>query len=131
MATQVARPYAAVKMTALRDVGLNTEWVKEGTCLQERHPTELFFPPKGNVPHIVRAKAICNRCPVKAECLEWALAVPERIGIWGGTTEYERRKLRGPGTRRRRCKTCQQIFMLPTNTTVVYCSDECRHDRPR
>jgi WhiB family redox-sensing transcriptional regulator len=39
------------------------------------------------------AKAICVRCPVRAECLEYALAVRENHGIWGGLNEMERRAL--------------------------------------
>lgn len=39
------------------------------------------------------ALAICSICPVRDECLDHALATNERFGIWGGTTEKERRKL--------------------------------------
>jgi WhiB family redox-sensing transcriptional regulator len=41
----------------------------------------------------VVARAICDRCPVTAECLEYALANNEVHGCWGGTSERERRKL--------------------------------------
>jgi WhiB family transcriptional regulator, redox-sensing transcriptional regulator len=37
------------------------------------------------------AKAICVRCPVRVECLEYALAIRENHGIWGGLNEMERR----------------------------------------
>lgn len=40
------------------------------------------------------AKAICERCPVRPECLEHAMADPTLQGIWGGKTEKERRELR-------------------------------------
>ena len=36
------------------------------------------------------AKKICTACPIKTECLEHALAVPEDFGVWGGLTEAER-----------------------------------------
>lgn len=39
------------------------------------------------------AKAICAGCPVRAECLEFAIAAREDFGIWGGMSERERRKL--------------------------------------
>lgn len=39
------------------------------------------------------AKAICRPCPVRRECREWALD-NENWGVWGGTTAYERRKIR-------------------------------------
>lgn len=40
------------------------------------------------------AKAICERCPVRPECLEHAMADSTLQGIWGGLTEKERRELR-------------------------------------
>jgi hypothetical protein len=39
------------------------------------------------------AKRICARCPVKSPCLAYALGVHEALGIWGGSTEAERRQL--------------------------------------
>ena len=44
------------------------------------------------------AKQICARCPVRADCLEYALRVQEPIGIWGGLNEPERRQLLEPST---------------------------------
>jgi WhiB family redox-sensing transcriptional regulator len=40
------------------------------------------------------AKLVCAECPYKARCLEYALKNPELTGIWGGTTEYQRKALR-------------------------------------
>ncbi|EMD30187.1 Sporulation regulatory protein WhiD [Amycolatopsis azurea DSM 43854] len=40
-----------------------------------------------------RAKAICQTCPVLAQCRKHALAVQEPYGIWGGLGEIERREL--------------------------------------
>jgi WhiB family redox-sensing transcriptional regulator len=39
------------------------------------------------------AKAVCAACPVKEQCLEYALTNRE-YGVWGGTTEAERRRIR-------------------------------------
>jgi WhiB family redox-sensing transcriptional regulator len=50
----------------------------------------LFFP-SGRYGD--RAKRICARCPVRAECLHHALTVGERHGIWGGTTADERQHM--------------------------------------
>jgi WhiB family redox-sensing transcriptional regulator len=41
------------------------------------------------------AKRICADCPVRRECLEYALRVRESFGIWGGLNETERRLLTG------------------------------------
>jgi WhiB family redox-sensing transcriptional regulator len=37
---------------------------------------------------------VCAECPVQADCLQFALATNQDSGIWGGTTEEDRRKLR-------------------------------------
>lgn len=39
------------------------------------------------------AKSICRDCPLRAQCLDWALATREPYGVWGGADERERRKL--------------------------------------
>lgn len=41
-----------------------------------------------------RAKAVCRACPVRDECLAFAVTTGPHHGIWGGTTPYERRRLR-------------------------------------
>ncbi len=43
---------------------------------------------------IEAAKAVCSGCPVRVECLEFALEPHQEAGIWGGTSEDERRHLR-------------------------------------
>ena len=61
--------------------------------------TALFFAPnyferKGEKDgREARAKAICARCPVRIECLEYALKIREPHGVWGGMNEVERRTL--------------------------------------
>jgi WhiB family redox-sensing transcriptional regulator len=65
-------------------------WRADALCAQT--DPEAFFPDKGGSTR--EAKAVCAACPVMAECLEWALAHDERFGIWGGTSERERRALR-------------------------------------
>ncbi len=65
-------------------------WATEAKCL-EAEP-ETFFPEKGGSTR--EAKRICATCPVRTECLDYALANDERFGIWGGMSERERRKLK-------------------------------------
>ena len=50
------------------------------------------FPEKGGSTR--EAKQVCRSCEVAAECLQYALATDERFGIWGGTSERERRRLK-------------------------------------
>ena len=65
-------------------------WQERALCAQT--DPEAFFPEKGGSTR--EAKKICAQCPVRAECLEYALAHDERFGIWGGLSERERRRLR-------------------------------------
>ncbi|MBQ0851532.1 WhiB family transcriptional regulator [Streptomyces sp. NPDC057621] len=58
---------------------------------------DLFFPIGNTGPALVQiedAKSVCRRCPVREECLNWALDTGQSIGVWGGTSESERRTLR-------------------------------------
>ncbi|WP_456595491.1 MULTISPECIES: WhiB family transcriptional regulator [unclassified Blastococcus] len=65
-------------------------WRLDALCA-ETDP-EAFFPEKGGSTR--DAKRVCTGCPVRAECLEFALANDERFGIWGGLSERERRRVR-------------------------------------
>ena len=53
---------------------------------------DIFFPDRGE--SLAPAKTVCGECIVRDECLEFALDHGERFGVWGGTSERERRKLR-------------------------------------
>jgi WhiB family redox-sensing transcriptional regulator len=61
-------------------------------CLQ--YDPELFFPKKGDSQQGKVAKKICESCMQRDDCLEEALESGHEYGIWGGKTEFERRKLR-------------------------------------
>lgn len=73
----------------------STDWPSLGACREE--DPELFFPIAASGPglmQIARAKAVCARCQVRAECLQYALDSGQEGGVWGGTSEEERRALR-------------------------------------
>ena len=56
---------------------------------------ELFFPVGTTGPaeaQVQSAKAICALCPVREECLQWALDTAQDAGVWGGLSEEERRR---------------------------------------
>ena len=69
------------------------DWREQAECKDDPIP-DLWFVPPGDRHGIAAAKAICRRCPVAAECLAEALADPSIVGVWGGTGEGERAKLR-------------------------------------
>ncbi len=70
--------------------GADESWRLDGLCA-ETDP-EAFFPEKGGSTR--DAKRVCAGCPVRLECLEYALGNDERFGIWGGLSERERRRVR-------------------------------------
>lgn len=77
--------------------GMSEAWRHDAACRGE--DPSLFFAPayfetrgqKGS--REAGAKEICARCPVRAECLEFALETRETHGVWGGFNEMERRRL--------------------------------------
>ena len=48
-----------------------------------------------------KAREICDECPVRAECLQYAMASNARYGIWAGLTAEQRDKQRRQDKRRR------------------------------
>jgi WhiB family redox-sensing transcriptional regulator len=65
-------------------------WRDDALC-RETDP-DAFYPDPGQSAQ--QALDVCRRCPVTAECLAFALAHDERFGVWGGTTEADRQRLR-------------------------------------
>jgi WhiB family redox-sensing transcriptional regulator len=73
----------------------NYHWRDYAAC-RDTDP-ELFFPvgTTGNaLVQIEQARSVCGECEARVECLEFALSTNQDSGIWGGTSEEERRKLR-------------------------------------
>jgi WhiB family transcriptional regulator, redox-sensing transcriptional regulator len=68
---------------------MDTTWMPLGNCRDE--PPARFFPSDGV--GVERAKRICADCPVRQPCLEYALANRIDHGVWGGTSERERRRI--------------------------------------
>ncbi|TMK32315.1 MAG: WhiB family transcriptional regulator [Actinobacteria bacterium] len=72
-------------------------WQFDAACRGE--DSSLFFAPNyfekrdQKEGREAKAKALCARCPVREECLEYALQIHESHGIWGGLNEMERRQL--------------------------------------
>ena len=68
---------------------MDSEWMDEGNCVE--HPPGLFFPSDGVGVEV--AKKVCVDCPVREVCLEYALVNRVDHGVWGGTSERERRRI--------------------------------------
>lgn len=61
---------------------------------------ETFFPVGTTGPALIQielAKTFCSRCPITAECLDYALEHAIEFGVWGGMSEDERRMVRRRG----------------------------------
>ena len=73
----------------------NNGWRDQAAC---RHTDPNLFFPAGTtglaIENIEAAKEVCRSCPVQAACLRFAFETNQEAGIWGGTDEDERRRLR-------------------------------------
>jgi WhiB family transcriptional regulator, redox-sensing transcriptional regulator len=66
-----------------------TDWFDDAACREI--DTDIFFPT--SEAQADEAKAICAACPVREECLEYALEIRPGDGVWGGLTATERHRL--------------------------------------
>jgi WhiB family redox-sensing transcriptional regulator len=82
--------HRTLQLTVERD-----DWRDVALC-RDTDP-DLFFPVGTTGPaieQIENAKAVCRQCEAQAPCLEYALTTNQDSGVWGGTSEEERRQLR-------------------------------------
>lgn len=86
-----------------RDVDTDsTDWRMRAVCRTE--DPELFWPVGTSGPALaqaMKAKAVCKRCPVMNECYQWGVETRMGEGVWGGTTEEDRRHPARSAERRR------------------------------
>lgn len=68
---------------------METDWMTIGKCREE--PPKMFFPSDGVGVEV--ARRICATCDVQVTCLEYALRNRIDHGVWGGTSERERRRI--------------------------------------
>lgn len=86
-----------------------TNWRQRAAC--RGLDPEIFFPERGESTR--EAKAVCAGCPVRPECLEYALDAREVNGIWGGKSERERRSIR------RKRRTAQMAARVDVTVTAA------------
>ncbi|MGH9224375.1 MAG: WhiB family transcriptional regulator [Acidimicrobiales bacterium] len=73
----------------------DSRWRDRAAC--RGSDPDLFFPIGSTgvaVEELRAAKALCATCPVREQCLAFALATNQEAGVWGGASEDERRRLR-------------------------------------
>jgi WhiB family transcriptional regulator, redox-sensing transcriptional regulator len=84
-------------------------WMARGKCREL--PPDTFFPSDGAGVEV--ARKICADCPVKSPCLEYAMENHIDHGVWGGTSERERRRI----ARRRRLAAAEAAAEAPGQVT--------------
>ena len=74
---------------------VDVEWFSSASCLiDHQHERERWYPDRSTPKTTIEeTRRICRRCPVRGECLGWALGVGDWHGIWGGFTADERRAI--------------------------------------
>jgi hypothetical protein len=93
------------QLAAMLGTNADRSWMARAQCRDRKVSHRVFFVAPMTVRHLTRAEvnkqrtqrqvaeAQCTGCPVRTECLEYALATNSADGIWGGTTERERRAI--------------------------------------
>lgn len=102
------------------------EWMTDVSSAFKQHgrckemPVEMFFPTRGQPG--TQAIKICNGttktgpCPVREQCLEYALSLPNFcVGIWGGSSQKERRRIKAERERQR-----QQEAGVPVGNPIRF-----------
>ena len=82
-------PDAPAEPVTLEDFVRRPEWHQRAAC-RGRGPAE-FVRPKATFDGF---RELCEECPVRQECLEAAPTDSDLMGLWGGTTDAERREMR-------------------------------------
>jgi WhiB family transcriptional regulator, redox-sensing transcriptional regulator len=91
-------------LTWIRPASQDSDTWRTSALCRHADP-DLFFPVGTTgtaIEHIEAAKAVCERCPVKEPCLQFAIETNQENGVWGATSEEERRALRRAWVRERR-----------------------------
>jgi len=92
METLVEAPIpVAVRPTTSADHRIVEGWYLRGAC--RGLDSSIFYPDPAEEADVARALAVCDRCEVRSDCLDHALFRREPTGIWGGTTERDRRRI--------------------------------------
>lgn len=99
----------------------DTDWMQDARC-RGVHAPDLFFPAPYDSKAIAEAKAVCAECPVRTECLNYALDTRQADGIFGGLTWSERRK----GGIRSRRRAERGEAPLPTHGSRTSYLNGCR-----
>lgn len=117
-------PFTLLQFVDMWTPADNMEWQKQAECSksENKEKIEYFFSKKPSEKY--EAKNICFKCPVRKDCMQWALEHKMIYGIWGGKDEMEiRRALSvtylGEEMRRRRFPNCPHCSARPSKLDVI------------
>lgn len=98
-------------------------WWADAACLG--HGPEQWFPERGEPTEV--AKVTCYECPVKGACLDYSLGIFTKVGVWGGRSERERRRMRKVRHEARLAGEVEPLFEpIGFSPRVVHHSSVCR-----
>ena len=99
------------------------DWQKDSSCSEPKNKdkVKLFFSSDPNDKY--EAKNLCFSCPVRKECLQWALEHRQIWGIWGGKDDFDIRRTlsvsgEGEEVKRRRSPNCPYCSARPAKLTT-------------
>lgn len=95
-------------------------WLDHAACTDSQIDPEIFDPPSQEFYPPTYVREICERCPVKRQCLDAALSGNE-FGIWGGLTRRQRDALKRYRVRVK-CPGCGNMNLPRITDKVQACS---------
>jgi WhiB family redox-sensing transcriptional regulator len=134
LGTTRRKPEGRTPVTALDDLfGLNRQaWQDQAACRDTDNPDLFFAEHPGANKSTYEAKKICRECPVRIDCLEYAITNNERYGIWGGVSPGAMKVHRRLNPRLRHAQICSAGHDLTEVGTRSdgYCL-ECHYQNQR
>jgi hypothetical protein len=70
------------------------DWWAQASC--RGYPQSWWFPDRGDAVEMALARKVCRTCPVRGDCLEYAVADAELAGVWAGTSPGSVRRCEAP-----------------------------------
>ena len=102
---------------------MTDDWWRHAAC--RGSDPEMFHPARGDYEGTNAALAVCQTCPVKDDCLAYAMNNREMQGVWGGLSANQRKRLSPSWVRVVACQACGTDVTLNNGRPVRYC-EPCR-----
>lgn len=101
-------------------------WRERALCAAPGTDPSLWFPRHNDRVTAAKAQAICARCPVRQQCLDFAVDTPPDGGVWAGLTQRQLLKIRAQRGRQVPCQRCGTPFTPQSPQNRTYCGEMCR-----